>query len=41
VGGERAGLAEELVNQGGLAVVNVGDDGDIADGAGHDGLPAN
>ena len=27
-----ARLAEHGVNQGGLAVVNVGDDGDIADG---------
>ena len=30
-----AGLAEECVNQGGLAVVDVGDDGDVADSAGH------
>ena len=30
VGGEGAGLAEQLVDQGGFAVVNVGDDGDVA-----------
>ena len=36
--GESAGLTQELVNEGGLAVVDVGDDGDIANGAGHDGL---
>jgi hypothetical protein len=35
VGGKRAGLTEQLVHQSGLAVVNVGDDGDIADFAGH------
>jgi hypothetical protein len=35
VGGEGAGLAEQLVHQGGLAVVDVGDDGDVAEGAGH------
>jgi hypothetical protein len=28
--GERAGLVEELVDEGGLAVVDVGDDGDVA-----------
>ena len=33
VGGEGAGLAEQLVDQRGLAVVNVGDDGDVADRA--------
>ena len=27
---EGAGLGEELVDQGGLAVVDVGDDGDVA-----------
>jgi hypothetical protein len=27
---EGAGLAQQLVDQGGFAVVNVGDDGDIA-----------
>ncbi len=32
---EGAGLAQQLVDEGGLAVVNVGDDGDVADGAGH------
>jgi hypothetical protein len=35
VGGEGAGLAEQLVHQGGLAMIDVGDDGDIAEGAGH------
>ena len=35
VRGESAGLTQQLVDQGGLAVVNVGDDGDIAYGAGH------
>jgi hypothetical protein len=30
--GEGAGLAQQLVNQRGLAVVNVRDDGDIANG---------
>ncbi len=33
VSGEGAGLAEQLVNQGGLAVVDVGNDGDVADWA--------
>ena len=33
---EGAGLAEQLVDQGGLAVVDMGDDGDVADV--HDGL---
>ena len=37
VGAEGAGLAEHGVDEGGLAVVDVGDDGDIADGAGHGG----
>ena len=32
VRGERAGLAQQLVDQRGLAVVDVGDDGDVADG---------
>jgi hypothetical protein len=35
VSGEAAGLDQQLVDQGGLAVVDVGDDGDVADGAGH------
>ena len=30
VGAERAGLAEHRVDEGGLAVVDVGDDGDVA-----------
>src|SRR5690606_2070263 len=34
---EGAGLAQQLVDEGGLAVVDVGDDGDVADGAGHGG----
>jgi hypothetical protein len=38
MGGEGAGLTEQLVDQGGLAVVNVGDNGDISEGAGHSGL---
>ena len=33
---ERARLPQQLVDQGGLAVVDVGDDGDVADGAGHE-----
>ena len=33
VSGKGAGLAEQLVNQGGFTVVNVGDDGDVADRA--------
>jgi len=32
---EGARLAEELINQGGLAVVNVGNDRNIADSAAH------
>ena len=32
VGAEGAGLAEHGVDQGGLAVVDVGDDGDVEDG---------
>jgi len=28
--GERAGLMQEFVDQRGLAVVNVGDDGDVS-----------
>ena len=28
---ERAGLAEELVDEGGLAVIDMGDDRDVAD----------
>ena len=35
VRGKGAGLAQQLVDQRGLAVVDVGDDGDIADGARH------
>jgi hypothetical protein len=35
VGGKAAGLDQQLVDQGGLAVVDVGDDGDVANGAGH------
>jgi hypothetical protein len=35
VGGEGAGLAQQLVDEGGLAVVDVGDDGDVSEGAGH------
>ena len=34
VGAEGAGLAEHGVDEGGLAVVDVGDDGDVADGLG-------
>ena len=37
VGAEGAGLAQHGVDQRGLAVVDVGDDGDVADGAGHGG----
>ena len=37
VAAEGAGLAEHGIDQGGLAVVDVGDDGDVADGAGHGG----
>jgi hypothetical protein len=28
-------LLQELVHQGGLAMVDVGDDGDVTEGAGH------
>jgi hypothetical protein len=35
VGGEGAGLPEELVDEGGLAMVDVGDDGDVANSACH------
>ena len=35
VRGEGAGLAQQLVDQRGLAVVDVGDDGDVAQGAVH------
>ena len=31
VGAESVGLLQETINEGGLAVVNVGDDGDVAD----------
>jgi len=37
VRGERAGLAQQLVDQRGLAVVDVGDDRDIADCSRHEG----
>ncbi|SBT08688.1 hypothetical protein ACCAA_600035 [Candidatus Accumulibacter aalborgensis] len=37
VGRESAGLDQQLVDQGGLAVVDVGNDGDVTDGAGHRG----
>jgi hypothetical protein len=36
---EGACLAQELVDQGGLAMIDVSDDGDITDGAGHCGVP--
>ncbi|MNK68044.1 hypothetical protein D3C87_873950 [compost metagenome] len=32
---EGAGLAQQLVDQGGFTVVHVGDDGDVAQGASH------
>ena len=32
IGAEGAGLAQHGVDEGGLAVVDVGDDGDVADG---------
>ena len=35
--GEGAGLAQQLVDHGGLAVVDVGNDGDVADLLGHGG----
>ena len=35
---EGAALAQQLVDQRGLAMVDVGDDGDVADLAGHGGL---
>ena len=35
IGSKRACLAQQLVHQSGLAVVNVGDDGDITELAGH------
>ena len=31
VGAEGAGLAEKLIDERGLAVINVSDDGDVAD----------
>ncbi len=34
---EGAGLAQKLVDEGGLAMIDVGDDGDVANGAGHGG----
>ena len=40
VRGERAGLLQQAVDQRGLAVVDVGDDGDVADRAVHVGVPA-
>src|SRR5581483_4535725 len=33
IGAKGAGLAEELIDEGGLSVVDVGNDGDVADGA--------
>ena len=36
--GKGAGLLEKLVDEGGLAMIDVGDDGDVANGGGH-GLP--
>ena len=33
VSGEGAGLTQQLIHERGLAVVNVGDDGDVADRA--------
>jgi hypothetical protein len=39
VGGEYAGLAQQLVDQRGLAVVDVGDDGDVANESFHERLP--
>ena len=36
---EGAGLAQQLVDQRGLAVVDVGDDGDVAKFAGHGAYP--
>jgi hypothetical protein len=38
MGGEGAGLTQQLVDEGGLAVVNVGDNGDVSEGAGHRGV---
>ena len=35
VGAEGAGLAQHGIDQGGLAMVDVGDDGDVADGGAH------
>ena len=40
VGGEHAGLAQQLVDQRGLAVVDVGDDGDVANGSFHGAVTA-
>ena len=31
VGPERTGLAQQSIQQGGLAVIDVGDDGDVAE----------
>ena len=36
VGAEGAGLAEHGVDEGGLAVVDVGDDGDVSNNGRHD-----
>src|SRR6218665_1479492 len=33
--GKGAGLAQQLIDHGGLAMVDMGDDGDVADGCGH------
>jgi hypothetical protein len=35
VGGKSSGLLQQLVHHGGLAMVNVGDDGDVTEGARH------
>jgi hypothetical protein len=35
MGGERAGLLEQAIHQGGLAVIDVRYDGDVADGLAH------
>ncbi|MBK7685208.1 MAG: hypothetical protein IPJ25_03565 [Rhodocyclaceae bacterium] len=39
MGGKGAGLTQQLINQRGFAVVNVGDNGDVSEGAGHKALP--
>jgi hypothetical protein len=35
VGGKSTGLAQELIHQRGLAVIHVGDDGDVTDLTSH------